>query len=121
MSTEGKKEVCDLVLDVLQDLKSTLPALGRPIKLHIDLGFEMLAQKKFVEAATAFDAGLALDPYDDECKRGKQELQIAIHCNTGEALLGSKKYAKAITAFELGLALDPNDAACRQGVQRSQV
>ena len=76
MSKQGKKEVCDLVLEVLKDLERTMvPVLGQPIKRHIDLGFEMVAQKKFVEAATAFDAGLALDPYDDECKRGKQEIQ----------------------------------------------
>ena len=43
---------------------------------HSSNGEALLAAKKYVEAAVAFEAGLAVDPTDTVCQQGLQRVKV---------------------------------------------
>lgn len=118
------REVPTLVKQARDGLATPMPNPMADFQKHMDNGATLERQKKFAEAAAAYNEALKAKPNDVLAKVALQRVQtaqaIATHLAAGNAALTAKKWDVAEKAFNEALKLDPRNADAKEGVTRAK-
>ncbi|MBY0527819.1 MAG: tetratricopeptide repeat protein [Gemmataceae bacterium] len=86
----------------------------------IRAGHAALKQRRFADAAHAFNDALKAFPGDPAALAGLRDTAYTQHMVDGETALRAKRFVEAVKAFEEALKVVPNDKAALAGLKQAQ-